>query len=484
MVERDPASLSWPGLSLRVRCDRIAHLGTIIAKRQKEIVQIVAQETGKPVTEVINQEVTAALEMLRYCAKMAPRWLQQEKFRYWRPGFWTKSNTIYFEPLGTILIIGPSNFPFSLPLMQACAALVCGNRVILKPSEHCPRTAFLVGELFAEASFPPGAIEVVPGGPEVAEQLIMRDDVRKVVFTGSCETGHKVAAACGRAFTPSILELGGGSTAIICEDADLALAARGIAWSAFYANGRSCVGTKRVFVHAGIGRKFVELLSAEMAAIRAGDPTDPATDLGDLSGPGAAGRATLLLRDAEDKGAEIWSARGPIKDAESASTCAPLLILKSSPGMRLMQEESSWPMLAVREVSSDEQALHEANQPGFGLGASLWSRNLTHARAMAQKIHAGMVWINDSSVGLPQFPWGGEKQSGWGRMFSQHGLRELTNIKVVSCERQRLSKSKLWWFPYSARKHDIFAAVNDWFARSGRIRTLIRILAAFFRAKD
>jgi len=483
MVERDSASSCWSGLSLRLRCDRIAGLGTIIAKRQKEIVQIVAQETGKPVTEVINQEVTAALEMLRYCAKMGPRWLQRERFRYWRPGFWTKSNTIHFEPLGTILIIGPSNFPFSLPVMQACAALVCGNCVILKPSERCPCTASLTGELFAEARFPAGAIEVVSGGPEVAERLIARDDVRKVVFTGSCDTGRKVAAACGRAFKPCILELGGGSAAIICEDADLALAARGIAWSAFYANGRSCVGTKRAYVHAGIGRRFVGLLSAEMAAIRVGDPADPATELGAFSAPGAAGLAAELLRDAENKGAEIWSAQGQLRDPDSACSRAPLLILKSSPDMRVMQEELPWPMLAVREVSGDEQALYEANQAGFGLGASLWSRNLTRARAMAQKIHAGMVWINDSSVGLPQFPWGGSRQSGWGRMFSQHGLRELTNIKVVSCERQRLSKSKLWWFPYSAGKHDIFAAVNDWYAQSGRIKTLIRILAAFLKNK-
>ncbi len=483
MLVPDSSSSAWPGLPIRARCDHIARMGTIIARRQTEIVQTVAEETGKPVTEVINQEVTAALEMLRFCARMAPRWLRPEHFRYRRPGFWAKSNTIHFEPLGVILIIGPANFPFSLPVMQACAALVCGNCVTLKPSELCPRTASLIGELFAETQFPSGAVEVVPGGPEIAERLIARADVGKVVFTGSCATGRKVAEACGRAFKPCILELGGGSPAIIREDADIALAARGIAWSAIYANGRSCIGTKRVYVHASAGRGFIGLLEEEIAKIRTGDPADPATELGFFSTAVAANMAAELLRDAAEKGAEIRAGKGLVIDLDSPCCHAPLLILGARPEMRVMQDEAPWPMLAVREVSSDEQAIREANQAGSGLGASVWSRDLRRAQAVARKIQAGMVWINDSSVGLPDFPWGGRKQSGWGRMFSKHGLRELTNIKVISSERQRLSRSKMWWFPYSERKYRIFGAANDWYAKSGRIKTLIRLLSAFLSTR-
>ncbi|MBZ5495781.1 MAG: aldehyde dehydrogenase family protein [Acidobacteriia bacterium] len=473
-----PTLSSWPDLTLRARRSRIAHLGKLIALRHREIAHAVTEETGRPITEVVNQELTGALEMLRFSAKMAPRWLRDERFRYWRPGFWAKSNTVRFEPLGVVLIIGPSNFPFSLPVMQACAALLCGNCVVIKPSERCPRTGSLIGELFVAARLPAGAVEVVEGGPDVAERLIARTDVQKVIFTGGCETGRKVAEACALYFKPCVLELGGGSSAIICADADLSLAARGIAWSAFYADGRSCVGTKRVFVHKSVSRMFLDLLTNEVAAINVGDPWDPATEVGTFSGGTAAARARELLRDAISKGARVWSPAGPLRDLDAAGFGAPFIVAAASPGMRVMQEEPQLPLVAVREVSGDEQALQEANQSAAGLGASVWSRNLNHARLTAQKIQAGMVWINDSSVGLPQFPWGGRKQSGWGRMFSRYGLIELTNIKVISAERQRLSRSKLWWFPYSRKKLDIFGTVNDLYSNSRRTKTLMRLVLA------
>ena len=478
MVVHDSRSSAWPNLPIHARCDHVARMGTVIARRQKEISRTVTEETGKPCTEVINQEITASLEMLRACSRTAPRLLRPEHFRYWRPGFWAKSNTIVFEPLGIVLIIGPSNFPFSLPVMQSCAALLCGNCVILKPSELCPRTASLIDELFAEARIPDGAVEVVHGGPEIAERLIARPDVHKVVFTGSCATGRKVAETCGRAFKPCILELGGGSPAIIRADADLGLAARGIAWSAIYANGRSCVGARRVYVHASAARRFVELLEGEIGKIRIGDPADHTTELGSFSNPAAAERVAELLRDAVEKGAEIRAGKEPAGDLRSLCGKAPVLILGASPEMRVMQDEAPWPMLAIREVGSDDQAILEANQAGAGLGASVWSRDLKRAHAVARALQAGMVWVNDSSVGLPDFPWGGRNQSGWGRMFSKHGLRELTNIKVISIERQRLSRSKMWWFPYSEGKHDIFEAANDWYTKSGRVKTLFRLLSA------
>ncbi len=477
-------SPSWLNLPMYVRREHIARLGRVIALRQLEIAHTVTEETGRPITEVINQEVTAALEMLRFSGKMAPRWLRDERFRYWRPGFWVKSNTIRFEPLGVILIIGPSNFPFSLPVMQACAALLCGNRVVIKPSERCPRTASLIGSLFAEAGMPADAVEVAAGGPDVAARLIARGDVQKVIFTGSSETGRKVAEACGRAFKPCILELGGGSSAIVCEDADLSLAARGIAWSAFYANGRSCVGAKRVLVHASVRSRFLDLLTKEIAAIKVGNPTDPATEVGVLSAGTAVEKARELFRDAISKGAQVWSSEGLLSDPDSASFQAPLVLFAATLEMRIMQEESQWPLLAVRDVSHDEQALREANQSTFGLGASIWSRNLKRAHALAREIQTGMVWINDTSVGLPQFPWGGRKQSGWGRLFSRYGLMELTNIKVISSERQRLSKSKMWWFPYSRDKFAVFGAANDWYSHSHRARTLKRLISALRRVKS
>lgn len=473
-------SSEWSGLPVRRRGDVIRCLVMQIARRQQEIARTVAAETGKPVTEVANQEVTAALEMLRYSASMAPRWLAPEKFRYLRPGFWAKSNAIHFESLGTILIIGPSNFPFSLPVMQAGTALLCGNRVILKPSERCPRTAALIEELLVAADIPAGTVDVVHGGPDAAQRLIERPDVRKVIFTGSSDGGRSVAEACGRAFKPCVLELGGCSPAIVCRDADLSLTARGIAWSAFYANGDSCVGTKRVYVHGAVRRRFTELLEQELARIKKGDPADPATELGTGAG-GMEGQLIELLRDAAGKGAEIRGPAGMPLNPESASAGHPLVVLNASPEMRIMREDVRGPVLCIREVTNEDQAVCEANQCGSGLGASVWSASLGRARTLAGKIQAGMVWVNDSSAGLPQFPWGGVKESGWGRMFSRYGMLELMSVKVISAERQWLSGSKMWWFPYSRRKQEIFSAVNDWYGGRRRMNTLARLLLAFLR---
>ena len=405
------------------------------------------------------------LQMLRFLARMSPRWLAPERARYWRPGFWAKCNSIHFEPVGTILIIGPPGFPFSIPVMQACAALLCGNCVILIQSEFCPMSTSLIRELFAEALLPIGALEVVEGPGEIVEEWIARPQIQKIVFTGSCEAGRRVAAACGRYFKPCILELGGGSSAIVCRDADLSLAARGIAWSVSFANGRSFAGIKRVFVCAEVKKAFLTLLRQSIHAIRTGDPSNPETDLSQITG-----KAGDLVNDALAKGAQLWSPTGLISEEDSHFQ-APLIIDSASPEMRFMHEEIAFPLVAVREVMGDEQALREANQSSSGLGASIWSRNIRKARAMAHRLDAGTVWINDSSVGLPPLPWGGRKQSGWGRMFSRYGLLELTHVKVISSERARLSLSKMWWFPYARKRFEIFKLFRQgyWRTRSSQV---------------
>jgi len=488
--QAERALQGWRRQPVRRRSGYLRQLRHVIVEQQDRIAAAVAKDTGKPVTEVINQEVTAALGMLRFAEQSYPRWLRPHRSRYWQPGFWTKAVAIHFQPIGVLAVIAPGNFPFSLAVMQTGLALLCGNCVIIKPSENCPRTAAVIRDLFEAAAFPTGVVAVVEGAAQTARSLIAHDVVRKVLFTGSLPTGKDVAELCGRSFKPCALELGGNGAAIVCEDADLDLAARGIAWSAFYATGLSCIGTKRVFVHAGIHDAFLERLLAEMRGLKGGDPLDPCTDLGQVNSEATRSRVRELVDDALAGGAVALTAAGAAVDASEALDRSPIVLVNVSPSMDVMsparsQHSSSadvgGPIVAVRKIGSSRQAVNETNACAFGLSASVWGRRRSRLQDIARMLDVGMVWINDASVGQPQFPWGGFKQSGWGRLFAREALPELTTTKVVSHDRRRSSRSKLWWFPYSREKHDVFVAANRVAFGRNRIRALGRLIAALWR---
>jgi len=462
----------WASAPVAERKILFKRLRSLIVERQKELAALLAEETDQPITEAVSQEITPALEMIRFIEKAYPGWLADKKFRFWRPGFWTKSNRVRFEPLGLIAVIGPSNFPFSLPVMQAGSALFCGNSVILKPSERCPRTAKFLRRLFHDSGFPEGVIEVIEGGPKAVESIIAAESVRKVIFTGSYETGRIISELCGRFFKPCLLELGGMGPAIIADDADLILTARGIAWSAFYSGGSSCVGTKRVFLTSETSRAFVPLLLAEVKKIRPGNPSDPNTEMATAKKRDVFDRMEGLVRDAVEKGAAAWTLEGEIGDGPSQGPRGPVILFQVTPRMKIIAPDGEWdaPILCLRDVKSIDQAVDEANRSSFGLGASVWSRDLRRAQEIARRLQAGIVWINDSSVGLPGFPWGGTKHSGWGRLLSREALTELTNLKVISRDRRLTSSRKFWWFPYSREKYETLLSLNEFLygRRKGR----------------
>ncbi len=481
------AGPSWSQLPSKARTPYIKAVRGEIVARQQTIAEAVADDTGKPVTEILSQEVTASLGMLKFMECKYPVWLKERSFRYWRPGFWSKSNTIHYERLGTVGIIGPGNFPFSLPVMQSCAALLCGNCVVIKPSEDCPRTARLIEDIFREARLPEGVLSVVEGTGDAAEQIIASTKVQKVIFTGSYETGRKVAENCGRYFKPCLLELGGDGPAIICEDANLTLAAKGIAWSGFYSNGLSCVGTKHVLVHRSIAQDFLERFRNEVKRITIGDPLQPATEFGRVQDSRALSKAKESVQMAMENRAKVFTPIGQAADVSDIDFKQPLIVvLPSNAGEKAVSQvwdaaASGSPIVTVRVIDSLEQGIRAVNGSKHGLGASIWSRHARRAQAIARQLHVGMVWINDSSVGLPQFPWGGTKKSGWGRLYTREGIYELTQVKAISHDRSRLLPGKAWWFPYSRTKFNILLAVNELFFGVRKGRALKRLVSSIRR---
>lgn len=481
------AGPSWSQLPPKARTPYIKAVRGEIVARQQTIAEAVADDTGKPVTEVLSQEVTASLGMLKFMECKYPVWLKERSFRFWRPGFWSKSNTLHFEPLGIIGIIGPGNFPFSLPVMQSCAALLCGNCVVIKPSENCPTTTRLIEEIFRAARLPEGVLSVVEGAGDTAEQIIASTKVQKVIFTGSYETGRKVAENCGRYFKPCLLELGGDGPAIVCEDANLALAAKGISWSGFYSNGLSCVGTKRVLVHRSIAQDFLELLSDEIRRIAIGDPLRPATEFGRVQNSGMLSKVKELVQRAMEDRARVFTPAGETQALSDIDFEQPIIVVLSSDAMEQALSQAWYavasraPIIAVRLVDSLEEAVRAANNSRYGLGASIWSRHASRAQAIARQLQVGMVWINDSSVGLPQLPWGGTKGSGWGRLYSREGIYELTQVKVISHDRRRIPSRKVWWFPYSRSKFNLLLVVNELFFGKCKFKALRRLVSGIRR---
>jgi acyl-CoA reductase-like NAD-dependent aldehyde dehydrogenase len=428
----------------RAPADRARALRSVrhrLVEIQHDAAETIAEETSRPVTEVAIQEIAATLGMLAFCEKHYPSWLQPTRFRYLRPGFWTKANAIHYDPIGVLAVIGPSNFPFSLAVMQASAALLCGNGVVLKPSERCPRTARLIRALYEGSELPEDVVQVVEGGEGEARRLITHAGIQKVIFTGSSETGARVAELCGRHFKPCVLELGGDGPAIVCDPVDLASAAGGILWSALYANGTSCIGTRRVLVPAGLRQPLIDALETHARALQRGAPLDPGTDI--------VPPQELRLNTSSDVGCPVDARR-----------------------------------LQVEEYTSLDEAVEAVNRSAYGLSASVWCSNRTTARSVARRLRVGMVWVNDASVAMPHFPWGGVRRSGWGRLFGREALPELTNLKVISHDKSRRARRKFWWFPYSSNKLELTLAVSalafgrhGWRAIPGLLRAAWRYLA-------
>jgi acyl-CoA reductase-like NAD-dependent aldehyde dehydrogenase len=416
---------TWAAASPKERARALARVRHELVDRQDEIVRAIAMETGKPVTEALAQEVSAALGMMRFLENHYPRWLKVRRYRWLRPGFWSKQNEIHFDPLGLIAVIGPSNFPFSLVVMQACSALLCGNAVVVKPSERCPETTRLAAELFQSSVGVSEVIAVIAGDAETARRLIAHPSVSKVLFTGSTRAGEEVAALCGASFKPCVLELGGRGTAIVCADADLSLAARGIVWSTLYTGGQSCIGTRKVLVPAVIEQDLRDALRLEVSQIEVGLADDPNTDV------------------------------------------------TSEPDLKKALE--------VVQVEDLDEAIEQVNRSHTGLSASIWTRDLKRAASIARRLQTGMVWVNDCSAALPQFPWGGNRRSGWGRLFAREALTELTALKSVSVDHRRSARPKEWWFPYSLAKYEMLASLNRQLYGRARWSKLGRTLKAALR---
>ena len=419
-----------------------------IFERRDDVANIVTRETGKPRAEAILAEVLLALDTADFLARQAPRWLRPERVPHHNIALKAKSGWLEFEPHGVVAIISPWNFPFAIPMTELIPALVAGNAVLLKPSELTPATGALVGELIDRADFPKGLVQILQGGGELGAAIIEAGPA-KVFFTGSVATGRRIAEACARKLIPSVLELGGKDAMLVLADADLDVASSAAVWGGFTNCGQACLSVERIYVEQPVAEKFVRLCVEKTKKLRLGSSNDAETDVGPMIRERQLEKVEQQLRDAEQRGARILTGGNRRPDL-GPNFLEPAVVTNVDHPMQLMREETFGPVLAIRSVASADEAVALANDSPFGLSASIWTRDARRGRALASRIRAGSVMINDvaSYYGISEAPHGGPGWSGWGRTHSRLGLLEMVQVKYVDVDRlPRFAKP--WWYGYS-----------------------------------
>ncbi|MBT9385087.1 aldehyde dehydrogenase [Pseudooceanicola sp. CBS1P-1] len=337
------------------------------------------------------------------------------------------------KPLGVCLGIAPWNAPVILGTRAVAMAIACGNTAILKASELCPATHLAIGEAFRRAGFPPGVMNVITNAPEDAAQivgaLIAAPEVRHVNFTGSTAVGRIIARAAADQLKPVLLELGGKAPLVILDDADVEAAVNGAAFGAFMNQGQICMSTERIIVHEGIADRFIPALAAKVAGLPAGDPRDQVV-LGALVTPEAAQKMDRLIADATAKGATLLA--GGTRDG---AVVAATLLDHVTPEMTIYAEESFGPVKPIIRVRDDEEAIRVANDTAYGLSAAVYGSDITRALSVADRIESGICHINGPTVAdEAQMPFGGVKDSGYGRFGGKAAIDAFTSTRWVTIE--------------------------------------------------
>jgi acyl-CoA reductase-like NAD-dependent aldehyde dehydrogenase len=463
-VERIAAEVAtvqrtWARRPLRDRAAVIGRAADILLERSDEVARAVTHETGKTLTEATVVDVGAPAMVLEWIGRDGFRHLSPERLRFPQLFLKHKRDWIVYEPLGVIGVISSWNYPVLVPVGPLGMALVAGNGVVFKPSIYSPFVGELIADVFAGAGVPEGLLRVIHGDAETGAALCAAPSIAKLCFTGSVNVGREVMRLAGAHGKPVILELGGKDPAIVCADADLDRAVAVTVWAAMAGAGQTCAGIERVYVDRRVFDDYVDRVVEAVGVVRPGDPNDPTTQLGSLSTEGQYQRVVAHIEDAVARGARV-ECGGPVTvDGLPGRFISPVVLTHVDHSMLVMRDETFGPVLPVMPFDSEDEAIQLANDSRYGLGASVWSRDLRRARRIARRVQAGMVWINDHaySAAAAQTPWSGMKDSGRGVVHSRFGLYEMVHKKLISEDRGWIPLP--WSYPYDEARRQGFIAL-------------------------
>lgn len=441
VVAAKSAFKEWRRTAANTRCNLMHEAAAKIRERKEEIIHLLTLEQGKPIPEN-EEELEWVTNTFDYYAELG----RHERGRVLPSGEYTQLNMVIKEPYGVAACIIPWNYPLLLMAWKVAPALAAGNTVIIKPSEMTPlSTLYLAQHCFDH--FPDGVINVVTGfGKEVAEPLVVHPDVPVIAFTGSLQTGQRIASLAAPMMKKLHLELGGKDAFIIADDADPEIAARALSYSALTNAGQVCTSTERVYIPKSKSKQFIEALVEHVRTLRLGPGMESTTDVGPMIGATYREKVVAHVKEAVERGAKVLTGGRIPEKPTKGFFYEPTVLSNVDHSMLIMHEETFGPAIPLMEYTTFEQAIDLANDCKFGLGACLLTNDTLKAKIFFEEVKAGTIWINDPLTDNYAGPFGGMRLSGGARELGQEGLDEFRETKHVHWEFNAALKS--YWYPY------------------------------------
>jgi succinate-semialdehyde dehydrogenase/glutarate-semialdehyde dehydrogenase len=464
------AQTGWSKLSFDERGRFVMRAREVILDQLDEIARLICDEMGKPVAEAISMELAPSLDLMQYFARKTKKLLKPEKLDIGLFGYMGRSSRIIYKPLGVVGIISPWNYPWSIPMGEVIPALMTGNTVVLKPSELTPLTGLKIADVFKQAGLPENVLQTVTGtGPTGA--ALVEAGVNKIMFTGSVATGKRIAETAAKTLTPVVLELGGKDPMVVFEDANLETASQAAVWGAFANSGQTCASVERCYVHEKIAPQFIEKVVRRVKALNQNVGTNEDVELGSMSGERQLQIVEDHVTDAVANGAEVLTG-GQRKPNADGAFYEPTVLTNVNHSMRAIREETFGPTLPIMTFKTEEEAIKLANDSEFGLTASVWTGDISRGQRVAHKIEAGTVSVNEVlyTHGIAQTPWGGFKNSGYGRTHGKLGLLEFVAPQHIHVNRFSFIPD-LWWFGYDSKSIELFRGFARYFSSGSLIQT-------------
>jgi acyl-CoA reductase-like NAD-dependent aldehyde dehydrogenase len=413
----------WRKTQFETRAALMHQAAACLRRDADRLAALITREMGKPIVEA-EAEIAKCAFNCDFYADQSQHYLRDEA----RSSNASESY-IQYTPLGVILAVMPWNFPFWQVFRFAAPALMAGNTALLKHASNVPQCALAIEGIFREAGFPEGAFRALLTPGDAVSRLIEAPQVAAVTLTGSEAAGSAVAARAGGALKKTVLELGGSDPFVVLEDADLEEAARTGVRARYQNTGQSCIAAKRFIIVESVWQEYVDRFVAEVQALKIGDPIDRETRIGPLARPEFVDDLDRQVRESVASGARVlW---GGCRISGRGYYYSPTVLSEVPPAAPAAREEVFGPVAALMKVRDAEAAILAANRTAYGLGATIWTRDLERARRMARELEAGQVFINGMVLSDPRLPFGGVKRSGYGRELSEFGIREFVNIQTV-----------------------------------------------------